>query len=139
LSRHLLATLHIPYNVSQVGLVGIILSKIALSWFAPLLKKSLPLLYILMHSLKKLVFNIWWSWFWKDCEHTNLKPMTMIHHVSTYAMRFQQPTSNVNWNEESDINQFYWGLQSHMKDLMLTMPKMNVHRKWIHHSSYCVW
>lgn len=92
LSPHLLATLHMPYSVSQVGLVGIVLSKIALSWFASLLEKSSPLLYM-MHSLKTSVFNIWWSWFWKDCEHTNLKPMTMIS--SCINLCYEISTTNI--------------------------------------------
>lgn len=67
---------------------------------------------------------------WKGCKYKN--SWQASHPTSTYLLEFQQQlTCDVNWNEESYINQFCWGLWNDVKELMITMPKMNIWNEFI--------
>jgi hypothetical protein len=47
-----------------------------------------------------------------------------IRFVAIYAAEFQQLICNLEWNDKAFINRFLYGLKDDVKDLLITMPKV---------------
>jgi hypothetical protein len=44
--------------------------------------------------------------------------------AAIYATEFQQLTCDLEWNDKAFINRFRYGLKDDVKDLLITMPKV---------------
>jgi hypothetical protein len=44
--------------------------------------------------------------------------------AAIYAAEFQQLTCDLEWNDKAFINRFRYGLKDDVKDLLITMPKV---------------
>ena len=111
-----------PTGASQVGLIGTLLSRVALSWFVPLLKKNSLLLKDLDDFLAK--FNEIFG------ETDRVRTATAKLHslrqgaraASVYTADFRQLACEVDWDDNILINAFRWGLRDNVKDLLLNLP-----------------
>ena len=105
-----------------MGLVGTLLTRQALSWFAPLFEKNAAILGNFEAFLR--AFSEAFG------EHNKIhSATTKIHNLrqgtrsaSNYASEFRQLACDINWDEPTLISQFYSGLQDGVKDLLLTLP-----------------
>ena len=112
-----------PTDASRVGLVGTLLTGIALSWFAPLLETNSPLLNNFEEFIKEF----------KACFGDTDGARTAINKIrtlrqgdqpaSTYAANFRLIASDIPWDEQALMEQFRSGLRSDVKDLLLTFPE----------------
>ena len=109
-------------NATCVGLVGTLLTRQALSWFAPLFQKNAAIL-----SKFKAFLGTFSEAFG---EHDKIRSATTkicslcqgTRSASNYASEFWQLACDINWDEPTLISQFYSGLQDGVKDLLLTLP-----------------
>jgi hypothetical protein len=51
--------------------------------------------------------------------------------VVIYAAEFQQLTGDLEWNNKAFINRFHYGLKNNVKDLSITMPKVETLQEFI--------
>ena len=93
----------------------------ALAWFASLLEKESSLL----NDFEKFIKNLEETFGDANKERT---AATKIHTLkqefrpaSTYASEFHQLAGDLPWDDEALIDQFHYGLQDDVKDLLLTM------------------
>ena len=99
-----------PTDATRMGLVGILLTGQALSWFAPLFEKNAAILSNFEAFLR--AFSEAFG------EHEKIRSATtMIHSLyqgtrlaSNYASEFWQLACDSNWDEPALISQFYSGL-----------------------------
>ena len=112
-----------PADASRVGLVGTLLTGIALLWFAPLLETN----SLLLHNFEEFVKEF------KACFGDTEGARTTINKIrtlrqgdqptSTYATNFWLIASDISWDEQALIEQFHFGLLSDVNDLLLTFPE----------------
>jgi retrotransposon gag protein len=111
-----------PNGIAQVGLIGTLLSKAALAWFAPLVETDSPLLADFKAFLKEFEATF------GDSERartaaTKLRNLRQgSRAASAYAAEFRQIACDVSWGEAALADQFRSGLASDVKDLLLTLP-----------------
>ena len=112
-----------PTDASRVGLVGSLLSGIALSWFAPLLETNSPLL----HNFEEFVKEFKACFGDTDGARTAINKIRTLRQgdqpASTYAANFRLIASDIPWDEQALMEQFRSGLRSDVKDLLLTFPE----------------
>ena len=112
-----------PTDASRVGLVGSLLSGIALSWFAPLLETNSPLL----HNFEEFVKEFKACFGDTDGARTTINKIRTLRQgdqpASTYAANFRLIASDIPWDEQALMEQFRSGLRSDVKDLLLTFPE----------------
>jgi hypothetical protein len=46
--------------------------------------------------------------------------------IAIYAVEFQQLTCDLEWNDKALINRFRYGLKDNVKDLLITMPNVEI-------------
>ena len=105
-------TMRYPIDASRVGLVGTLLTGIALSWFAPLLEKNSPLLNNFEEFIKEF----------KACFGDTDGVSTTINKIrtlrqgdqpsSTYTDNFHLIASDIPWDEQSLMEKFRSGLRT---------------------------
>jgi hypothetical protein len=105
----------------KIGLVGTLLKGPALAWFAPLLEKESSLL----NDFEKFIKNLEETFGDADKERTAATKIRTLKQgfrpASTYASEFRQLAGDLSWDDEALIDQFRYGLQDDVKDLLLTM------------------
>ena len=110
-----------PNGLTQVGLLGTLLTGSALSWFAPLLEQNSPLLNDLDTFLNEFESAFGDS----DKARTaanKIRSLTQGNRpASTYASEFRLIACDLTWGESALIDQFHEHLRSDVKDLLLTM------------------
>jgi hypothetical protein len=57
--------------------------------------------------------------------------------VAIYATEFQQLTCDLEWNNKAFINCFRYGLKDDVKDLLITMPKVETLQEFITQAITC--
>ena len=112
-----------PIDASGVGLVGTLLTSIALSWFSLLLETNSPLLNNFKEFIKEC----------KACFRDTDGARTAINNTrtlrqgdqpaSTYAANFRLIASDIPWDEQALMEQFHSSLRSDVKDLLLIFPE----------------
>jgi hypothetical protein len=109
-----------PTDISQVGLVGTLLTGTALAWFAPLLEKNSPLL----HKFDEFIKEFQASFGDTDSVRTAINKLRRLRQgdrpASAYASDFRLLASDIPWDEEALMDQFRYGLRNDVKDLLLT-------------------
>ena len=105
----------------KIGLVETLLKGPALAWFAPLLEDESSLL----EDFEKFIKNLEETFGDADKERTAATKIRTLRQgfrpVSTYVSEFRQLASDLSWDNEALIDQFHYGLQDDVKDLLLTM------------------
>ena len=109
-----------PTDISQVGLVGTLLTGTALAWFAPLLEKKSPLL----HNFDEFIKEFQASFGDTDSVRTAINKIRRLRQgdrpASAYASDFRLLACDIPWDEEALMDQFRFGLRNDVKDLLLT-------------------
>ena len=109
-----------PTDISQVGLVGTLLTGMALAWFAPFLENKSPLL----HDFDGFIREFQASFGDTDGVRTAINKLRRLRQgdrpASAYAADFRLLTSDIPWDEEALMDQFRYGLRNDVKDLLLT-------------------
>ena len=126
-----------PTEEARVGLVGTLLTGQALSCFAPLFEKRSAILSNFETFIEAFVETFG--------EHDNVRWTTTkirslrqgVRSASVYASNFRQLASDINWDEEALVNQFYWGLRDDVKDLLLTLPDLQTLNEAISQAVRC--
>jgi uncharacterized protein len=112
-----------PTDASRVGLVGSLLSGTALSWFAPLLEKTSPLL----NNFEEFIKDFQACFGDTDSVRTAINKLRRLRQgdrpASTYAAEFRLVASEIPWDDQALMEQFRFGLRSDVKDLLLTFPE----------------
>jgi hypothetical protein len=105
----------------KIGLVGTLLKEPALAWFVPLLEEESSLL----NDFEKFIKNLEETFGDADKERTAATKIRTLKQgfrpASTYASEFCQLAGDLPWDDEALIDQFHYGLQDDVKDLLLTM------------------
>ena len=109
-------------DATRVGLVGILLTGQALSWFVPLFEKNAAILSNFEAFLGAFseAFHEHDKIYSAPTKICSLRQG--IQSTSTYASKFWQLACDINWDEPTLISQFYYGLQDGVKDLLPTLP-----------------
>jgi hypothetical protein len=107
-------------DTTRIGFVGTLLTGTAVTWFAPILETSSPLLQDFDAFMAKFegVFED------SDKARTSANKLCRLqqgtHSATVYALEFKQLAYNVNWGEAALIDQFHYGLRDDAQDLLLT-------------------
>lgn len=126
-----------PDGTTQVAFVASLLSGNALSWVAPLIEKNSPL----MDNLDAFMEALTSTFGDTDRERvaeTRIQSLQQgLRSAATYAAEFQQLACDLDWNDKALINKFRWGLRDNVKDLLLTMPKVDMLDEFITQAIAC--
>jgi hypothetical protein len=128
---------HYPDGFTQVAFIGTLLSGNARSWFASLLEKDSPILYNLEAFMERLTATFGDS----DQERVAEKKIQNLRQGSRsaamYAAEFQQLTCDLDWNDKAFMTRFRYGLRDDVKNLLITMPKVDTLEELISQSIIC--
>ena len=111
-----------PTERIKVGLVGTLLTGVAAAWFCPLFESNSPILddFSLFTQELKQTFGDY------DKEITSATKIRSLQQgqnpASVYVTEFRLLASDLSWGEQALIDQFRWGLNDSVKDLLLTLP-----------------
>ena len=126
-----------PDGFTQVAFIGTLLSGNARSWFAPLLEKDSPVLYNLEASMKRFTTAFGDS----DREGVAERKIQNLRQGSRsaaiYAAEFQQLTCDLDWNDKAFMTRFRYGLRDDVKNLLITMPKVDTLEELISQAIIC--
>jgi len=112
-----------PDGRSQVGFLGSLLIGPALSWFAPLIEQSSPLLGNFDAFLKVFEETFGDADKAKTASYKLRKLQQGTRSAAEYAAEFQRTAVDLPWDEYAKIDQFRYGLRGDVKDLLLTFPE----------------
>jgi hypothetical protein len=127
-------------GASQVGFIRTLLSGVVLSWFVPLLEKNSTLFDDLNDFLTEVndtfgeTNRVWMA----TTKLLSLRQWSLL--ASIYAIDFHQLTCDVDWDDNTLTNTFYWGLWDDVKDLQVTSElawSMDIDRS--HYTSGTIW
>jgi hypothetical protein len=126
-----------PDGFTQVAFIGTLLSGNARSWFAPLLEKDSPILYNLEAFMERFTAAFGDS----DREGVAERKIQNLRQGSRsaaiYAAEFQQLTCDLDWNDKAFMTRFRYGLRDDVKNLLITMPKVNTLEELISQAIIC--
>ena len=126
-----------PDGFTQVAFIGTLLSGNARSWFAPLLEKDSPILYNLEAFLERFTAAFGDS----DRERVAERKIQNLRQGSRsaaiYAAEFQQLTCDLDWNDKAYMTRFRYGLRDDVKNLLITMPKVDTLEELISQAIVC--
>ena len=114
-----------------MALIGSLSLGNALSWFVPFLEKRSPILRDMaqFEALLTIAFGN------SDRERVAEAKMQSLRlgtrSIVIYAVEFQQLIYNLEWNNKAFINRFRYGLKDDVKDLLITMPKVETLQEFI--------
>ena len=57
--------------------------------------------------------------------------------IAIYAIEFQQLICDLEWNDKAFINCFQYGVKDNVKDLLITMPKVEILQEFITQAITC--
>ena len=122
---------------ARVGLVGTLLTRQTLSWFAPLFEKRSPILSNFKILLEALVeaFGKYDKVRWTRTKIWSLQQGERF--ASVYVLDFRQLASDINWGEETLVSQFYWILRDDVKELLWPLPDSQTHNEVISQTIKC--
>jgi len=104
----------------KIGFIGTLLSGPALDWFAPLMDKSSPLLSNMVD------FSTQFEASFGDTDKARSAAIKIRNlqqgnrPASFYSSEFQQLASDLSWDDAALMEQFRYGLQGEVKDLMIS-------------------
>lgn len=124
-------------DFTKVGLIGTLLSGSALAWFAPLMERNSPLLNNFDDFLKAFSATFGDGDRERVAETKIQSLQQGSRSAAIYASEFQQLTCDLDWNDKALINRFRYGLKDDVKDLLLTMPKVDTLEDFITQSIAC--
>ncbi|CAG8679283.1 10016_t:CDS:2 [Cetraspora pellucida] len=110
-----------PNDHLQVGLLGSLLTGLALAWFTLLLKKQSPLLETFEDLVRELEATFGDSEKSRTAANRIRKLVQGTRPASSYASEFRQIAGDLDWGEAALIDQFRSGLRSDVKDLLLSV------------------
>jgi len=126
-----------PDGFTQVAFIGTLLSGNARSWFAPLLEKDSPILYNLEAFMERFTAAFGDS----DREGVAERKIQNLRQGSRsaaiYAAEFQQLTCDLDWNDKAFMTRFRYGLRDDVKNLLITMPKVDTLEELISQAIIC--
>lgn len=126
-----------PDGFTQVAFIGTLLSGNARSWFAPLLEKDSPILYNLEAFMERFTAAFGDS----DREGVAERKIQSLRQGSRsaaiYAAEFQQLTCDLDWNDKAFMTRFRYGLRDDVKNLLITMPKVETLEELISQAIVC--
>ena len=126
-----------PDGFTQVAFIGTLLSGNARSWFAPLLEKDSPILYNLEAFMERFTAAFGDS----DREGVAERKIQNLRQGSRsaaiYAAEFQQLTCDLDWNDKAYMTRFRYGLRDDVKNLLITMPKVDTLEELISQAIIC--
>ena len=126
-----------PDGFTQVTFIGTMLSGNARSWFAPLLEKDSPILYNLEAFMERFTAAFGDS----DREGVAERKIQQLRQGSRsaaiYAAEFQQLTCDLDWNDKAFMTRFRYGLRYDVKNLLITMSKVDTLEELISQSIIC--
>jgi hypothetical protein len=126
-----------PDDSTQVAFIGSLLLENALSWFAPFLEKNLPVLQN-MAQHEALFTTAFGDSDRKRVAETKMQSLHQgIQFAAIYATEFQQLTCDFEWNNKAFINRFRYGLKDDVKNLLITMPKVETLQEFIAQAITC--
>ena len=110
---------------TQVAFIGTLLSGNARSWFAPLLEKDSSIQYNLEAFMERLTITFGDS----DRERVVERKIQNLRQGSRsatiYAAEIQQLTCDLDWNDKAYMTRFRYRLRDDVKNLLITMPKVD--------------
>ncbi len=126
-----------PDGFTQVAFIGTLLSGIARSWLAPLLEKDSRILYNLEDFMERFTAAFGDS----DRERVAERKIQNLRQGSRsaaiYAAEFQQLTCDLDWNDKAFMTRFRYGLRDDVKNLLITMPKVDTLEELISQAITC--
>ena len=126
-----------PDEFTQVAFIGTLLSGNARSWFAPLLEKNSPILYNLEAFMERFTAAFGDS----DREGVAERKIQNLQQGSRsaaiYAAEFQKLTCDLDWNDKAFMTRFRYGLRDDVKNLLITMPKVDTLEELISQAIIC--
>jgi hypothetical protein len=126
-----------PDGFTQVAFIGTLLSGNARSWLAPLLEKDSPILYNLEAFMERFTAAFGDS----DREGVAERKIQNLRQGSRsaaiYAAEFQQLTCDLDWNDKAFMTRFRYGLRDDVKNLLITMPKVDTLEELISQAIIC--
>jgi hypothetical protein len=110
-----------PIDQLRVGLVGILLTGQALSWFVPLFERAA----FVLNNFEAFLVAFAEAFEDHDKARSTTTKICVLRQgscpTSVYVLDFILLTCDVNWDKETLMSQFHWGLQDNVKDLLLSM------------------
>src|SRR5918997_1114206 len=126
-----------PDGFTQVAFIGTLLSGNARSWFALLLEKDSPILYNLEAFMERFIAAFGDS----DRERVAERKIQNLRQGSRsaaiYAAEFQQLTCDLDWNDKAYMTRFRYGLKDDVKNLLITMPRVDTLEELISQAIIC--
>jgi hypothetical protein len=122
---------------TQVVFIGSLLSGNAFSWFVPFLEKRLSVLQDMAH------IETFFTTAFDDSNRERVAKIKMqnLHQetrsAAIYAAEFQQLTCDLQWNDKVFINRFRYGLKNDVKDLLITISKVETLQEFIVQAITC--
>ncbi len=108
-------------DTTRVGFIGTLLTRIAATWFVPILETSSLLLQDFNAFMAKFEAMFGDS----DKVRTSANKLRRLQQGTrsaiVYASKFKQLACDVNWGEAALIDQFRYGLRDDVQDLLLTL------------------
>jgi hypothetical protein len=121
----------------QVAIIGSLLSGNAFSCFAPFLEKRLPVLQN-MAQFEALFTTAFGD---SDRERMTKTKMQSLRQetrsIAIYVAEVQQLTCVLEWNDKAFINRFWYDLKDNVKDLLITMSKVESLQEFITQATIC--
>jgi hypothetical protein len=109
----------------------------ARSWLAPLLEKVSPILYNLEAFLERFTAAFGDSDRERVAERKIQNLCQGTRSAAIYAAEFQQLTCNLDWNDKAYMTRFCYGLKDDVKNLLITMPKVDTLKELISQAITC--
>jgi hypothetical protein len=126
-----------PDGFTQVAFIGTLLSGNARSWLAPLLEKDSPILYNLEAFLERFTAAFGDSDRERVAERKIQNLCQGTRSAAIYAAEFQQLTCDLDWNDKAYMTRFRYGLKDDVKNLLITMPKVDTLEELISQAITC--
>jgi hypothetical protein len=112
-------------DTTRVGFVGTLLTRIAATWFAPILETSSPFLQDFDAFMAKFETMFGDSDKAKTLANKLRRLQQGTRSTTVYASKFRQLACDVNWGEDALIDQFRCGLRDDVQDLLLTFANLS--------------
>jgi hypothetical protein len=120
-----------------VAFIGSLLSGSTLSWFVPFLEKHSPVLQD-MAQFEALFTTVFGDSDQEKLAETKMQNLRQgARSAAIYTAKFQQVTCDLEWNDKAFINHFRYGLKDDVKDLLITMPKVETLQEFITQAITC--
>jgi hypothetical protein len=122
-----------PDDSTQVAFIGSLLSGNALFWFAPFLEKHLPVLQDMVQ------FEALFTDAFGDSDREKVADGKFAPKNTVCCNLYSRIsiTCDLEWNDKAFINRFLYGLKDDVKDLLITMLKVETLQEFITQAITC--